>query len=706
MANPVVTITDAAGAKIADAVALGADGKVAVTSAVALGAYTAVVSSDNFKDVTVSFAYPSVAVAEIGGAKYWYFAKTDAALALLDDAAKTDAALQAAGWANIAGSDVWYQVAPGSTALPATGYGMDTTTATSYSALYNSLIPGGAATAEDYDAISSATGIVGNAHYGQLSKLVAQDIVTDAKAIKAGATEEQKLANKIVGAYCTPAAIDGADNVKAYVEASILQAAGKTLTDAQTALLKVRLNGNATVDPATVTDRVAVDTVTASGFYTGSSYFDPANLSADKSYGELKLVIRPMAGANSTGGAAFSWADYYASLYAGTISNGEVTVGMAPWIDLYAEGGHSAVEMSIANGKNIYNNTSKATVNRFSAFYDSATGRMKPGNYTVTLYAAGYNNLTYEFKVGAAVPSADANVITFENADVPDGTTVVVESYGPQANADGKTIAETGKVYAENAVVKDGKIELAEKLPAGSYRVQTSIPNAADATKFVTYTFDIGSNPAEASAAAIEAAKWAAAEAAKTACEAAGIEYDASKSAEDNLSAAAEAIAAAKSEAAAAKAEAEAAKTEAANAKTEAANAKTAATKAQQEATAAKTAATTAQNQAKAAQSAAAASVKANTMTVKANKITAKAKKKTTVAGKKAFAVKKAQGKVTYYKVSGNAKIAVNAKNGKVTVKKGLKKNKTYKAKVLVVAAGNKSYAPATKTVTLSVMVK
>ena len=48
----------------------------------------------------------------------------------------------------------------------------------------------------------------------------------------------------------------------------------------------------------------------------------------------------------------------------------------------------------------------------------------------------------------------------------------------------------------------------------------------------------------------------------------------------------------------------------------------------------------------------------------------------------------------------------MNAKNGKVTVKKGLKKNKTYKAKVLVVAAGNKSYAPATKTVTLSVKVK
>ena len=64
---------------------------------------------------------------------------------------------------------------------------------------------------------------------------------------------------------------------------------------------------------------------------------------------------------------------------------------------------------------------------------------------------------------------------------------------------------------------------------------------------------------------------------------------------------------------------------------------------------------------------------------------------------------------VTYGAVlEGNAKVAVS-KSGKVTVKKGLKKGKTYKVKVLVTAAGGKvkgvKYAPAIKTVTLKVKV-
>ena len=43
--------------------------------------------------------------------------------------------------------------------------------------------------------------------------------------------------------------------------------------------------------------------------------------------------------------------------------------------------------------------------------------------------------------------------------------------------------------------------------------------------------------------------------------------------------------------------------------------------------------------------------------------------------------------------------------NGKVTVKKGLKKG-TYKVKVKVKAAGNKNYKAATKTVTFKINVK
>ncbi len=73
--------------------------------------------------------------------------------------------------------------------------------------------------------------------------------------------------------------------------------------------------------------------------------------------------------------------------------------------------------------------------------------------------------------------------------------------------------------------------------------------------------------------------------------------------------------------------------------------------------------------------------------------------------------VTKAQGKVTY-KLSIAKKNKKNfkkyfkvAKNGKITVKKGLKKG-TYKVKIKVTAAGNSKYNKATKTITIKVKVK
>ena len=79
-------------------------------------------------------------------------------------------------------------------------------------------------------------------------------------------------------------------------------------------------------------------------------------------------------------------------------------------------------------------------------------------------------------------------------------------------------------------------------------------------------------------------------------------------------------------------------------------------------------------------------------------------KRNQTVKRAKALAVRNAQGAVTYKKTKGNKKITV-AKNGKITVKKGLKKG-TYKIKVKVTAAGNSNYNKATKTVTVTVRVK
>ncbi len=95
----------------------------------------------------------------------------------------------------------------------------------------------------------------------------------------------------------------------------------------------------------------------------------------------------------------------------------------------------------------------------------------------------------------------------------------------------------------------------------------------------------------------------------------------------------------------------------------------------------------------------------ANTMTAKAKNISASAKAKKTFAASKYATVKKAVGKVTYKKASGDKKITV-AKNGKMTVNKGLKKGKTFTVKVKVTAAGNAKYAASTKTIAVKVKVK
>ena len=96
------------------------------------------------------------------------------------------------------------------------------------------------------------------------------------------------------------------------------------------------------------------------------------------------------------------------------------------------------------------------------------------------------------------------------------------------------------------------------------------------------------------------------------------------------------------------------------------------------------------------------ASIKAKTATVKYSKLR---KKNQTVARKNAIVVSKAKGTVTYKKVSGNKKITINKKTGKITLKKGLKKG-TYKLKVKVTASGTSKYKKAVKTVTVKIKVK
>ena len=97
---------------------------------------------------------------------------------------------------------------------------------------------------------------------------------------------------------------------------------------------------------------------------------------------------------------------------------------------------------------------------------------------------------------------------------------------------------------------------------------------------------------------------------------------------------------------------------------------------------------------------------KSNTMTVKAKTVKAKADKKTTIKRTKAFKIKNAKGKLVFKKIKGNKKIKVNKKTGKITVKKGLKKGKTYKVKIKITAKGNLIFAEASKTVTVKIKIK
>lgn len=96
--------------------------------------------------------------------------------------------------------------------------------------------------------------------------------------------------------------------------------------------------------------------------------------------------------------------------------------------------------------------------------------------------------------------------------------------------------------------------------------------------------------------------------------------------------------------------------------------------------------------------------VKGKTVTVKYKKLKKKAQK--LKVAKVIKVTNKGQGKLSYARVSGNKKITINKKTGKVTIKKNLNKG-TYKVTVKVKAAGDKNYkASAWKKVTFKLKVR
>ena len=99
----------------------------------------------------------------------------------------------------------------------------------------------------------------------------------------------------------------------------------------------------------------------------------------------------------------------------------------------------------------------------------------------------------------------------------------------------------------------------------------------------------------------------------------------------------------------------------------------------------------------------------ANTLTAtpktKSLKAAALAKKNVTVKRSQVLTVSKAQGTVTYARVSGDNRITIDKKTGNITVKKGVGKG-TYKVTVRIKAAGNANYKAGSVDKTFTIKVK
>ncbi len=91
-------------------------------------------------------------------------------------------------------------------------------------------------------------------------------------------------------------------------------------------------------------------------------------------------------------------------------------------------------------------------------------------------------------------------------------------------------------------------------------------------------------------------------------------------------------------------------------------------------------------------------------VTTKTKKLKAAKLKKKARKAKCIVKVDGANAAVSFARVGGSSRLAVNGKTGKVTVKKGTKKG-VYKAKVTVTAAATSCYEVAAKTVTVKVRV-
>lgn len=265
----------------------------------------------------------------------------------------------------VAETEIYYIVNPGSEEPAGSFYGKNADgTVKTYTEMYTEM--GVQASAEDYDAISSATCLTGY-HAKDISGTVVYGEDADGNKIITG-----------VSIGRSSAAVDAGE----YVEAGLLQAAGMEISEYQKGLLAVDLNADATAVPS----ESAVTPVVKSATYTTSRY----------GFGEFAIEPDDTV-------SGYVWSNYWDSVYAVTISDGTTTTGAVHWIDAYGEAATSGphynkIQIALNNGTSIASN--QATVNRFAAFMNEDGTDIKDGKYTITVYADGYENLIAQVIVG------------------------------------------------------------------------------------------------------------------------------------------------------------------------------------------------------------------------------------------------------------------------------------------------------------------
>ena len=258
-------------------------------------------------------------------------------------------------------TDIYYTVMDGVTPLSGTLYGYMGGEELDYNYVYGEL---GVEQNEDYDVVSSATAFTGS-HFKDIPSVVQFGMDEDANKMIVGIMTDRE-----------PTTVDA----DIYVAASILNLEGKPLSQDQMEALMVTLKADPMNAPSesVITPRVK-----------DARYVCDEN-TLKYGLGEFDIIPDDTV-------EGYVWNEYLDSIYAATISDGTTVAGAVHWIDLYGEaesnpeGDHyNKIQIALNNGKSPAENGE--VVDRYAAFFND-DNTIKPGTYTIRIYADGYDTL-------------------------------------------------------------------------------------------------------------------------------------------------------------------------------------------------------------------------------------------------------------------------------------------------------------------------